>query len=173
MSAFGRRNAKPLEGYIVINMQRKTNQKGFTLIELMIVIAIVAILVALAVPAYRDYTIRAKVAECINGAAVPKLQISEYRQTVGTFPADIDEAGIAGVGLSQYCEVYTEYTDAGTFRIEVNEGAVDTDLAGTTIAPLMTPTVASGGAVNWVCTRGTTGTDELKYLPSTCRNTNS
>jgi prepilin-type N-terminal cleavage/methylation domain-containing protein len=47
--------------------------KGFTLIELMIVIAIVAILVALAVPTYNDYTVRAKVGECINGAAVPKL----------------------------------------------------------------------------------------------------
>ena len=51
------------------NMKRV--QQGFTLIELMIVIAIVAILVALAVPAYKDYTVRTKVAECINGAAVP------------------------------------------------------------------------------------------------------
>ncbi len=68
-------------------MKRKM-QQGFTLIELMIVIAIVAILVALAVPAYQDYTIRAKVGECINAAAVPKLQISEYFETVGVFPDD-------------------------------------------------------------------------------------
>ncbi len=72
---------------------KRNMQQGFTLIELMIVIAIVAILVALAVPAYKDYTIRAKVAECVNGAAVAKLQISEYCETVGTFPADENAAG--------------------------------------------------------------------------------
>ena len=71
----------------------KRVQQGFTLIELMIVIAIVAILVALAVPAYQDYTIRAKVGECVNAAAVPKLQISEYYETVGNFPPDANEAG--------------------------------------------------------------------------------
>jgi prepilin-type N-terminal cleavage/methylation domain-containing protein len=54
--------------------------RGFTLIELMIAISIVAILVAFAVPAYQDYTVRSKVAECINGAAVAKVQIAEYRQ---------------------------------------------------------------------------------------------
>ena len=75
-------------------------QKGFTLIELMIVIAIVAILVALAVPAYQDYTIRTKIGECVNNAAVPKLQISEYRETVGDMPANSDEAGLTGAGQS-------------------------------------------------------------------------
>ena len=71
-----------------MNNMKRNMQQGFTLIELMIVIAIVAILVALAVPAYKDYTIRAKVTECVNGAAVAKLQISEYRETVGHYPAD-------------------------------------------------------------------------------------
>ena len=92
------------------NMKRL--QKGFTLIELMIVIAIVAILVALAVPAYQDYAIRAKVGECINAAAVPKLSISEYFETVGVFPPDITAAGMAAQGISQYCEVYATYTGA-------------------------------------------------------------
>ena len=64
-------------------LDMKRVEKGFTLIELMIVIAIVAILVALAVPAYQDYTIRAKVGECINNGAVAKLSISEYRETTG------------------------------------------------------------------------------------------
>jgi len=97
----------------VKNIKRNV-QQGFTLIELMIVIAIVAILVALAVPAYQDYTIRAKVAECVNAAAVPKLSISEYYETTGSFPVDITEAGMAAQGNSQYCETYTTYTTTGT-----------------------------------------------------------
>ena len=63
----------------------KRLQRGFTLIELMIVIAIVAILVALAVPAYSDYSIRAKVSECIAAAAVPKINISEYKNDIKEF----------------------------------------------------------------------------------------
>src|SRR5210317_1099308 len=109
---------------------KRNMQQGFTLIELMIVIAIVAILVALAVPAYQDYTIRAKVGECINAAAVPKLQISEYYETVGSFPPDISTAGIVAQGASQYCEIYTAYTNAtsvsSSFRVEVDETAVGT-----------------------------------------------
>jgi type IV pilus assembly protein PilA len=78
----------------MLNM--KQVQKGFTLIELMIVIAIVAILVALAVPAYQYYTIRSKVGECVNNGAVAKLSISEYRETTGTWPADAPLAGLGG-----------------------------------------------------------------------------
>ena len=154
-------------------MNTKRN-KGFTLIELMIVIAIVAILVALAVPAYRDYTIRTKVGECINAAAVPKLQISEYRQTVGTFPTDADEAGLNNLGNTQYCDQYVSYDNAtGSFQIDVNEPDVDSAIAGVTIQPQLTPEVTSSGEVDWRCSRGGTGAPELKYLPSTCRGTNT
>ena len=66
------------------NMKRVS--KGFTLIELMIVIAIVAILVALAVPAYQDYAIRAKVGECIGQGAAGKLAIEEFYQSEGSMP---------------------------------------------------------------------------------------
>ena len=135
------------------NMRRNI-QQGFTLIELMIVIAIVAILVALAVPAYQDYTIRAKVGECINAAAVPKLQISEYFETVGVFPPDQNEAGIVGAGNSQYCEGYVTYSNTGTFQIDVNETAVGT--AGGTLQPQMTGQGTGDGGVDWNCSRGAT-----------------
>ena len=64
---------------MIYSEKSRAGSKGFTLIELMIAIAIVAILLVMAVPAYQDYTIRSKIAECVNGAAVPKVAISEYR----------------------------------------------------------------------------------------------
>ena len=157
------------------NMRRNI-QQGFTLIELMIVIAIVAILVALAVPAYQDYTIRAKVGECINAAAVPKLQISEYYETVGVFPANLDEAGMSGQGQSQYCEDYVTYNDNTTdasFVIEILEGnpGVGCSNCTGTLEPVMTGTPNTSGGVDWACSRGGTDPADLKYLPSTCRGT--
>ena len=158
----------PLEGYIVRNMKRNV-QQGFTLIELMIVIAIVAILVALAVPAYQDYTIRAKVGECVNNAAVPKLSISEYFETVGVFPPDANVAGIVNTGDSQYCDGYLNYSNAGTFQMDINETAVGS--SGGTLQPQMSGFGNSGGGVDWRCSRGGTQPADLKYLPSTCRGT--
>ena len=154
-------------------MKRKA-QKGFTLIELMIVIAIVAILVALAVPAYRDYTIRAKVGECVNQAAVAKLQISEYRQTVGAFPDNESEAGTAATEATQYCDGYAYQNDnsTGEFTILVNEANVDGAITGA-IEPHMRPWMSSTGEVNWLCQNGDTAADNLKYLPSTCRSADS
>ena len=157
-------------------MKRRV-QQGFTLIELMIVIAIVAILVALAVPAYQDYAIRAKVGECINAAAVPKLQISEYYETVGVFPGDLDEAGMTNTGDSQYCENYTTYTGNGntsaSFNVEVDEstsGVACNSCVGI-LQPLLTGTPNASGGVDWECSRGGTSAGDLKYLPSTCRGT--
>ena len=170
---YGRRSQTPLEGNIVKNMKRV--QSGFTLIELMIVIAIVAILVALAVPAYKDYTIRAKVTECVNGAAVAKLQISEYRETVGVYPPDEDEAGTAApAGSSQFCASFT-YGGAplGMFTIEMLDSVIDADLTDGDINPRMVPTDNAQGGVDWLCQRGNTAAAFLKYLPSTCRGANT
>lgn len=153
------------------NMKRV--QQGFTLIELMIVIAIVAILVALAVPAYKDYTIRAKVTECVNGAAVAKLQISEYRETVGTWPASETEAGTASpAGVSQFCSgfTYPGTNGDGSFDVLVDEAAIDSDISGA-IEPTLTGSQSGQGGVNWECTQGNTATTNVKYLPSTCRGT--
>ena len=87
---------------------RRQNE-GFTLIELMIVIAIVATLVALAVPAYKNYMIKTKVAECISGSAPYKTSVSEFKQVTGNYPANMTEAGIfdnASVNASRYCSYY-------------------------------------------------------------------
>ena len=157
----------------MLNMKRV--QKGFTLIELMIVIAIVAILVALAVPAYQDYTIRTKVGECVNNAAVAKLSISEYRETVGSYPANAGEAGIGQTttvtaGMSEFCNVFI-YTGGSAFDISVNTGAVDANIGGA-IQPTMTALVnPTSNNVDWNCTNGSTAAANVKYLPATCRGT--
>ncbi len=155
----------------------KRVQKGFTLIELMIVIAIVAILVALAVPAYTDYTIRAKVAECINGAAVAKLQVSEYRETVGEYPPTPAEAGTASpAGESQFCSGFTYNQNAALgpadFVVLVDEAAIDASIGGE-IQPRLKGYDNAQGGVDWICQRGGTAAANYKYLPSTCRGTNS
>ena len=141
---------------------------GFTLIELLIALGIVAILVAYAVPAYKDYTIRSKITECVNEAAVAKLTISEYRQSLGAWPPDLEEAGLTFTGVSQFCGGLSDYqTDSGAFAINIDEAAIDSKLD--TIAPVLTPYMTLSGLINWVCTRGDTGEDDLKYLPSSCR----
>lgn len=150
---------------------KRAAQKGFTLIELMIVIAIVAILVALAVPAYQDYTIRAKIGECVNGAAVAKLQISEYAETTGSWPADENTAGtVSPAGETIKCDGWGFAGNTGTFNVEIHE--VNVGVPGNnTVEPSMVGTKAASGMVQWRCTRGTTGAAELKYLPATCRGT--
>ncbi len=153
--------------------RRQMRQRGFTIIELMITVAIVAILVALAVPAYKDYTIRSKVAECINGAAVAKVQVSEYRQSLGAWPPTPDEAGISvNSGVSRYCSGFISYSAAtGAFTIDVNEAEVDPIIVGN-VHPTLTPDfVGDSGKINWSCSIGGTSPANYKYLPAPCRTT--
>jgi len=151
------------------NQAKEFRPGGFTLIELMVVIAVVAILTTLAVPAYRDYTIRSKVTECINGAAVAKLQVSEYRQSLGDWPNSMEEGGIsAPAGGSHFCTGFSDYQPTtGAFTVDVNETAVGS--INGIIAPTFTPQELPNNVINWRCSYGSTPGGNVKYLPGPCR----
>ena len=153
----------------MVHLNKGFRSKGFTLIELMIVIAVVAILVALAVPAYKDYAVRAKITECVNGAAVAKIQISEYRQTLGAWPPSMVHAGIdAPSGASNFCVGFTSYQPGtGAFAVEIDETKIGVTAGD--VLPLFTPTELSSNIINWKCTRGATPGANVKFLPGPCR----
>ncbi|MES1942910.1 fimbrial protein pilin [Salinisphaera sp. PC39] len=139
-------------------------QQGFTLIELMIVVAIIGILAAIAIPAYQDYTIRAKVSEVMGLAAKDKTSVSEYYISTGDMPADTGEAGIntsadqsTYVNSIAYNQTSTSVTL--TYTLENLGGSADTKT-------LVFEGVGSNNGVQWTCDSGTL---EDKYLPANCR----
>lgn len=156
----------------------KAVQKGFTLIELMIVVAIIGILAAVALPAYQDYTIRAKMSEVILAASACRTSITEVYQTGGT-PPSANGWGCESTagGTSKYVNLIT--TDANgiiSVTIANNINATYVDGHVVTLAPLISGVLANsttdmGKGVNaWRCGSTTDGTNLLaKYLPGSCR----
>jgi len=136
-------------------MYTMKNQKGFTLIELMIVIAIIAILAAIALPAYSDYTKKAKVSEVILAASSVRTAVSEYAAGNGVLPPD---GWTPETQASDY--VTSVAWDATNKRVE----AVS-KVTGATGSVYLTAALQTNGQVTWVCG----GTVDKKYLPGTCQ----
>ena len=175
----------------------KSLQKGFTLIELMIVVAIIAILAALALPAYQDYTVRAKVSEALTAASSPKSAVSEGFQVNGS----VGIKSAAGALASEVGDTKSKYVDnmvisdadatLGMITVTLSKNGTEsgfpTKVLGTTL--VLTPSVngnwpadGASGPVDWGCasirsdvakshgiSHAQVGTLPAKYAPSECR----
>jgi len=145
-------------------MKKIRNSKGFTLIELMIVVAIIGILAAVALPAYSDFTVRAKVSEVILAASACRTDITEYVQTNLVLPGDTDVTCtgstkyVASVGWSsnKVTAIASTETDLGT---AIN-GQID-----------YTPSYTNGAATidSWDCASGSASGMPEEFLPSSCK----
>ena len=143
----------------------KKNMQGFTLIELMIVIAILGILMAIAIPAYQDYAVRAKVSEGINLAGASKLAVAETYSSRGTLPASNVSAGVPGaVSINgKYVPSATVGPTAG--QIGFIYSNAEPKVSG---AQLLLSATTQAGSVRWRCKTGAPAISP-RYLPAECR----
>jgi len=153
----------------------KKIQQGFTLIELMIVVAIIGILAAIAIPAYQDYTVRSKVTELINSAGVCKTTVAEYYQTKGVMPNNETVAGCTDTGTANANAPKVAAT--GEVQVVAKSG-LQTQLGAGADQFAYMPScsgAACGGPpiTEWICAASgapaASTTIKAKYLPGSCR----
>ena len=143
----------------------KNVQKGFTLIELMIVVAIIAILAAIAIPAYQNYLIRTQVSEGAVLTDGAKTAVAEYYSNTGKFPSTNASAGLAtNVSINGKYVSQVDVASTGLITAKFGGTQVNTAISGKTF--ILSPST-SGGSIAWHCHSSTV---DPKYLPSSCRN---
>ncbi|MBN8736866.1 MAG: pilin [Xanthomonadales bacterium] len=144
-------------------MHTQSKQRGFTLIELMIVVAIIAILAAIAIPAYQDYLIRTQVTEGMTLGEGAKAAVWDFVSNTGRFPPNNQSAGLAQA--TSIAGSYVAKVDVTGGKITATFGnSANTAIGGDTL--VLSPWTNSG-SILWTCTPSTVSP---KYLPSSCRN---
>jgi type IV pilus assembly protein PilA len=156
----------------------KSTQKGFTLIELMIVVAIIGILAAIAIPAYQDYTVRSQVTEGMNLASPVETGIAEYFANTGSFPSTLSSVGISNSPTGKYVSAVdiTNGAIVVTYGLQANSKVATLNLTFTPYTDLNNDviwvcglhTVPTGASTPTGVTPGVTTVPD-KYLPQTCR----
>ena len=142
----------------------KKVQQGFTLIELMIVVAIIGILAAIAIPAYQDYTIRAQVSEGLNLGGGAKTAVAEFYQDRGAWPANNNQAG-----LSPAANITGKYVSTVTVTANVVAVVYGNDAHATISGQSLELTAADAvGSITWSCASPLNAIAD-KHLPAACR----